>query len=336
MATVKAWIYTNAGYPETLQFQDIDAPPKPATNHILVQVKAAALNPVDVQMMNLPINSIPGLNGPKIVGRDFAGIVLDAAPGIGFVKGDEVMGLTMAIDGSGSLTEVAHIDIRSSAIVKKPENMSWNEAASLPLVWLTAYTAIERCAPYMQGINGQNKIVVLGGSSATGIYSVQLARKRGWKVLSTCSGRNAEFVRHLGANEVVDYTVSPDAVYSAVYAFKPDAVVDCVGGTDCIGLAKRYVTIVGDKILRSSVGGKFLYLISPRMVLRWLLGYIGLGNSYDCILFEMNNQWLQEATKLPSEDIVIDSVFQFGTANEAFKKLSTGRARGKVVIEIQS
>jgi NADPH:quinone reductase-like Zn-dependent oxidoreductase len=314
--------------------EDIEVAPKPGPNHLLVQVKAAALNPVDIQMMNLPIFSIPGLNGSKIVGKDFAGVVLDAAPGTGFNKGDEVMGLTMAIDGSGTLTKVAHIGVntKSSVVVKKPAGMSWNEAASLPLVWLTAYTAIEKCAPYIQD---DKRIAILGGSSATGIHMVQIARKRGWKVLSTCSGRNMDFVRQRGADEVIDYTTSLDAVSSAVSTFRPHAIIDCVGGTECIGLAKKYVTIVGDKTSRSSMGGSFLYLTSPRMVLRWVVGYLGLGNSYECIVLEPNKEWLQEATKLQSKDIIIDSVFQFDKVKKAFERLNTSRARGKVVVEVQ-
>lgn len=334
MTTIKAWVYTHAGYPDTLQFQDIQAPPQPAPGHILVQVKAAALNPVDVQMMNLPINSIPGLNGPKIVGKDFAGIILGAAPGTGFNRGDEVMGLTMALDGSGTLSEAAHIDVNRSVVIKKPQGLSWNEAASLPLVWLTAYTAIEKCAPFLPDPS-KGKIAILGGSSATGIYMVQLARKRGWTVLSTCSGRNVDFVREQGAHEVTDYTTSEDTVPRAVSAFGPDAIIDCVGGTDCIGLAKKYVTIVGDKTSRSSMGGSVLYLTSPRMVLRWLLGYLGISNSYECIILESNKEWLEKVTELRSEEITIDSVYQFDMVREAFEKLNTGRARGKIVINVQ-
>lgn len=334
MATVKSWIYTYAGYPETMRLEDTTVPPKPAPNHILVQVKAAALNPVDIQMMNLPINSVPGLNGTKIVGKDFAGIVLDAGNETKFSKGAEVMGVTMAMNGSGSLTEVAHIDTKSSAIIEKPTGMSWNEAASLPLVWLTAYTAIEKCAPFLEN-SSKKKIAILGSSSATGIYMVQLAKKRGWNVLGTCSGRNVDFVREQGANEVTDYTKSADAVPQSVSAFAPDAIIDCVGGTECIGLAKKYVTIVGDKTSRSSMGGSFLYLLYPRMVLRWLLGYFGVANSYDCIILETNEGWLEKATELQSKDIIIDSIFQFDKVKEAFEKLNTSRARGKVVVEVQ-
>ncbi|CAJ2504733.1 Uu.00g121270.m01.CDS01 [Anthostomella pinea] len=335
MSTAKAWIYTTPGYPQTLRLDETQVPAEPSPHHVLIHIKANALNPVDIQLMNLFINAVPGFRGPKIAGRDFSGVVLAAAPGTAFNKGDEVMGVTLGIDGSGALVEVAHLDTRSSCIVKKPSHMTWNQAASLPLVWLTAYTAIEKCAPFMKkSPAGENKIAILGGSSSTGIYSIWLARQRGWKVFTSCSGRNRDFVKQKGAEDVMDYTTSPDAVTSTVAGFKPDAIIDCVGGTECIGLAPQYVTIVGDKTSRASIGGSILYYSYPRMYMRWLLGYVGWGNSYECIILQTEKTWLEKAGELGDRDIVIDSVFEFGEVKDAFERLDTGRARGKVVVSM--
>ncbi len=334
---VKSWLYTTTAYPETLRLGKSTVPASPKPDHVFVQIRASSLNPVDIQLMNLPLNNLPTLNSPKIPARDFSGTILAAADGTCFSKGDEVMGITLTPDGAGGLTEVAQINAAKSCIIKKPSHMSWTQAASLPLVWLTARTSVERCVPYMKEPNpADNKLVVLGGSSSTGLYTVRIARERGWKVLSSCSPRNAEFVRGLGADELVDYTSSPDAVVNAVTAFKPDAIIDCVGGMECIGLAPQYVTIVGDKTSRSTIGGSLLYYTHPRMVLRWLLGRIGVMNSYECITLEPRTEWLEECTKLKGEDqIVIDSTFDFGRAKEAFERLNTGRARGKVVVELK-
>ena len=334
---VKSWLYSTTSYPETLKLGESTIPASPKPDHVFIQVEAASLNPVDIQLMNLPLNNLPTLNGPKIPARDFSGTILAAADGTGFSKGDEVMGITLSPDGAGGLTEVAHINAATSCIIPKPSHMSWTQAASLPLVWLTARTSIERCVPYTKEANPkENKLVVLGGSSSTGLYTVRIARERGWTVLSSCSSRNTDFVRGMGANETVDYTSSPEAVVDAVTAFKPNAIIDCVGGTECIGLAPQYVTIVGDKTSRSSMGGSFLYYTHPRMVLRWLLGRIGVGNSYECIVLEPRKEWLEECTKLRGEDqIIIDSVFDFGRAKEAFERLDTSRARGKVVVEMK-
>ncbi|KAI0017991.1 alcohol dehydrogenase [Xylariomycetidae sp. FL0641] len=336
MSKVKSWIYTKAGYPETLQLEETEVPSAPGPHHLLVQTKAAALNPVDIQLMNVFLNSLPGLNKPKIAGRDFAGVVLAAGSETsGFSKGDEVMGVTMAMDGSGTLTEAAHLDLRSTCVIKKPSHFTWTQAASLPLVWLTAYTSVEKCAPFLRKpAADENRVAVLGGSSATGMFTVWLARRRGWTVLASCSGRNAEFVKKRGAHEVVDYTTAPDAVRRAAERFKPDAIIDCVGGTECIGLAPRYVTIVGDKTSRATMGGPVLYYVFPRMYLRWLAGYLGLGNSYECIILQQEKEWLEQARELQDSDVVIDSKFGFEQAKEAFERLNTGRARGKVVVEL--
>ena len=335
---VRSWVYTAAGYPQTLTLSTIDVPSTPASSSVRIQVHASALNPVDIQLMNLPFNSLPYLNGPKVPARDFSGIILAAGSDTNFEKGDEVFGISMAMNGTGFLTEVAHIDTKGRCcIIKKPKHLSWQQAASLPLVYLTARTSIERCKPFLKAsTSSENKIVVLGGSSSTGIYTVQIAKSLGWTILSSCSGRNTEFVKGLGATEVVDYTTSPTAVVDAIKKFSPGAIIDCVGGTEAIGLAPQYVTIVGDKISRSSMGGSALYLTHPRMVLRWLLGYMGIAKSYECIILEAKKEWLEETTKLdPQKDVIIDSTFDFGRAKEAFERLNTSRARGKVVVEIE-
>jgi reticulon-4-interacting protein 1, mitochondrial len=330
---VKSWIHTVAGYPGTLQQSTTEVPSIPSSGHILVKVHAAALNPVDIQLMNIPLNSLPLLNKPKIAGRDFSGIVLAAAPDTAFSNGDEVLGLTMDIGNSGTLTEAAHIKVAAGAVIKKPNSLDRTKAASLPLVYLTARTIIERCKTSMNG-NG-NKLVVLGGSSATGIYTIQIAKKMGWTVLASCSGKNVDFVKSQGATEVIDYTTSPNAVVHAVKSFKPSAIADCVGGTDCIGLAPKFVTIVGDKTSRATMGGSILYWMNPRMTLRWLMGYLGFGNLYECISLDAKAEWLEEVTKLdPEKDVIVDSVFQFDKVKEAFERLDTGRARGKVVVEV--
>lgn len=162
---------------------------------------------------------------------------------------------------------------------------------------------------------------------------VRLASQRGWEVLTTCSSRNTEFVKSMGATSVVDYNT--DDVAQVVRDFGPAAIIDCVGGTSCIGLAKRYVTIVGDKTGRDSMGGAAIYLWNPKMVIRSLLGKIGLGESYyDCVNLEFRKEWLEETLDLDRSKIIIDSTWGFDQVKEAFAKLNTGRARGKVVVKV--
>lgn len=334
---VKAWIHTKAGYPETLQFKDVSVPAKPAAHHVLVKIHASSINPVDIQLMNLPLFNLPYLSGQKLLARDFSGVVLATSPEVSdYQKGDAICGVIPDFMGnSGSLMEVSHIDTRLACMIKKPAQFSHVQAASLPLVFLTARTSISKVEPDLtKSPASANRLVILGGSSSTGIYSVKLAKKRGWTVLSSCSHRNTDFVKSLGADEIVDYTTSSNAVVDAVKKFKPDAIIDCVGGTETIGLAKHYVTIVGDKTSRSSMGGAALYLTNPWMLLRYYMGSFGLVPRYECINLEGRKDWLEELNSFGAEDAVVDTVFSFDKTKEAFEKMNTGRCRGKVVIEV--
>jgi len=329
MPEYKAWTYTHPGYPDCLSETKQPLPEQLKPTELEIHIKSAALNPVDIQLMNVSLWNI--LSRPKGVGCDFAGVVIKAGPEAGFKEGDEVFGLHMSQGKPGTVADVLIVDTATAPVLKKPSNWSWNQAAALPLVWLTAKTSIAAVEPYM---TGSKVIAVLGGSSATGMYTVYLAKKRGWKVVTSCSGRNAEFVKSMGADEIIDYT--NESVPEKVKAAGPDAIIDCVGGTECLGIAKRYVTIVGDKTSRLTMGGPATYLWTPRMVYRWLMGRLGWGEVYDCLMLEGRKDYLQEATELSLDKIVIDSTFKFDQLKEALERLNTGRARGKVIVEVDS
>ncbi|KEQ80322.1 GroES-like protein [Aureobasidium pullulans EXF-150] len=309
-SAVKAWTFTHEGYPHAIHKSALPAPFRPSATELHVRVKAAALNPVDIQLMNLPIwKYLPKFFAPleKGIAEDFSGIVESAGKDSGYEVGDEVFGITFTLTG-GTLQNVAIVNTKSSIVVKKPQDMSWEQAAALPLVWLTARTAISNVELFIQS---NSRLAVLGGSSGVGMYVLQLAAQRGWEVLSTCSSRNAEFVKSMGATRVVDYNTSD--VTQAVGEFEPSAIIDCVGGTSCIGLANRYVTI---------------------MVVRTLLGKIGVGKSYACVNLKFQKEWLEETLSLDREKIIIDSTWEFDQAKEAFAKLNTGRATGKVIVRV--
>ncbi|THY64778.1 GroES-like protein [Aureobasidium pullulans] len=330
-SAVKAWTFTHEGYPHAIHKSALPAPFRPSATELHVRVKAAALNPVDIQLMNLPIwKYLPKSFAPleKGIAEDFSGIVESAGKDSGYEVGDEVFGIIFTLTG-GTLQNVAIVNTKSSIVVKKPQDMSWEQAAALPLVWLTARTAISNVELFIQS---NSRLAVLGGSSGVGMYVLQLAAQRGWEVLSTCSSRNAEFVKSMGATRVVDYNTSD--VPQAVGEFEPSAIIDCVGGTSCIGLANRYVTIVGDKTGRDSMGGAATYLWNPQMVVRTLLGKIGVGKSYACVNLKFQKEWLEETLSLDREKIIIDSTWEFDQAKEAFAKLNTGRATGKVIVRV--
>lgn len=338
----RAWTYTN-GYPHSLSLNTYQISSENGSN-LLVKIHACAVNPVDIQMMNTPI-IWKYSKGPKGAVCDFSGTIV--SPGkSAFKPGDEVMGLTLAPFArptAGALSEYAELDPSASVIVKKPTAWSFEKAAAISLVWLTAVVCVDSVAPFVEKTPSK-RVAILGGSSATGIYSIILARKRGWKVVSTSSGKNKDFILNdLKADAHVDYTTQN--VREGVAAFQPDAVIDCVGGTECIGLpsSKRYITIVGDKTGRTTLGGPFTYfdykhpIVAATQWLRWAKGRVGLGESYDVVMLAPEKDALEQATStLSEEDILIDSVFSFEDAQKAFERLNTGRAKGKVVIRVAS
>lgn len=331
---VDAWTFTHGGYPEALQQTTLppdNEPLKPS--EIRVKTCAASINPVDAQLMGFPLwRYLPSFVIPseKGVAEDFSGIVQESGADSGFKPGDEVLGICPFFPG-GSLQQTMRLDTKKgSVVIPKPADWSWEQAAALPLVWLTARTTIAGVERHVK--NG--RVAVLGGSSATGMYAVHLAERRGWTVAASCSGRNADFVRGMGATEIVDYTT--ESVPGRLREFAPDVIIDCVGGTECLGIANRYVTIVGDKTNRFTMGGANTYLWNPQMVLRALIGRTGFGPSYSCVNLVFKYPFLEEILSLPKEKIIIDSTFGFDQVRQAFDRLNTGRTRGKVIVRIST
>ncbi|KAI5364694.1 putative GroES-like superfamily, polyketide synthase, enoylreductase domain-containing protein [Septoria linicola] len=348
--TAKAWTYTN-GYPATLKQDTIQLPSQDEVKNeqsFIVKIAACALNPVDIQTQNLPNWNIPftprNYNTPKGTVMDFSGTVVEGGKSQ-FKAGDEIFGMALKpyAPAGGSLGEYAKFDVATTPAVKKPENWSFEKAAAISLVWLTAKACVEKVADWVEKTPSK-RVAVLGGSSSVGIYTILLAKRRGWKVVATSSGKNKDFVlSDLKADEHVDYT-SQD-VRQGIATFKPDAVIDCVGGTECIGLpsSKRYISIVGDKTGRTVMGGPYTYydflhpITAATQWIRWAKGEYGMGESYDVVILSPKSEWLEDAKKtLTADDIHIDSVHAFEDAKKAFERLNTGRAKGKVVIQVSS
>lgn len=386
MSSFKKWTFTTGGFPQCLH-QTTATPPAASDlkpTQIQVRTKAFAINPVDVQAMNLyktspspypwPLSLVLGGGASSSSSSehetccDFSGTITHVGSGDGgsdttggFTPGDQVFGFTMApMNGLGTAGELLTFDTASPsvAITKKPSNWDHTHAAAIPLVWLTARTSIEAVSAYVEGQRQQQGgkddkwLVVLGGSSSTDMYTVRIAKSRGWRVLATCSSRNVEFVKNqLRADEVIDYTAVPSSssLPAEILRKLQDplqqsgrhggvVIVDCVGGTECLDHPElgpkitRYVTIVGDKTDRASLGGPAIYANYPRMMARWALGKVGLGVSYDCVILEARKEWLDEAGQtLGRDEIVVDSTFRFDELPKALQKMVEGKVRGKLV-----
>ncbi|KAK4057603.1 hypothetical protein OIO90_001248 [Microbotryomycetes sp. JL221] len=356
----KSWSRTSPGEP----FKQVDVtapgPEQLGPHEMLVENRAAALNPVDTQLSNMGLFKLSSLAHPKGVAADFAGVVLAVGKQVsGFKQGDHVFGMqfqAMPKPAYGALSQVMIVDTKTSQVVIKPQHLSWQQAASLPLVWQTAATLLAEPNTILPPNIATPTIVVLGGSSSVGMHVVQIAKsKLGAKVVATCSSRNSEFVKaDLGADIVIDYT--SEDILSRLLDLRPDegytCIIDCVGGTELLSslnqlLIKRtqefpqggcYLTIVGDKTDRSVLGGATIYMWHPWMLLRYYKGRFGFGPRYACIDLERRTTFLEDAIQLTKQGnfkIAIDSVFGFDDVLKAFDKLNSGRARGKVIVNIK-
>ncbi|CAF3132322.1 unnamed protein product [Rotaria sp. Silwood2] len=348
----KVWIYYEQGsITQTLQQTVIPINTQLEPNEVIVEIKAVAINPVDIQLGNISqwiANWLlaSGMNKAKIPGADFSGIIYKIGCNVTKYKiGDEVFGLNLSITGNGCLSQYIKLSENMSSMTHKPVNLSHIEAAAMPLVFLTAYTALHDWGGFIDDHTNNQKILILGASGGVGHIACQIARAMNKYIVGTCSTQNIEFVKEIGANEVIDYTKNNVVVASKQYG-PYDIILDCVGGIEFIPYLNSdflksnqsiYVTIVGDKTSRKILGGAASYLFSPTMILRSLKSIIGLGPRYYCINLSSKEENINQMFYMLNKSTVkpvIDSVFAFSNhVKQAYERLDTSRVKGKVVID---
>jgi NADPH:quinone reductase-like Zn-dependent oxidoreductase len=212
---------------------------EPGPNDLLIKIHAAAINPVDIQLWGNPVIGWLAGKKEKGIGRDYSGEVV--AIGEELQKsgkwniGDEVCGLCNRATAEGTFSQYLSV-APGEPIAKKPTSLSHQEAAAIPLVVLTAFACLDWLPGESQSPNEKRRVVVSGASGGVGIWCVQLAKKLyGCHVIGICSRRNADFVKELGADEVIDYgnqDVAKTLLDGRPGRKKYDLYIDCVGGTD--------------------------------------------------------------------------------------------------------
>jgi len=196
--------------------------PEPAIRkkHVLVQVKAVSVNPVDWKTRRGDLKILLGSRFPMIIGSDYSGIVTEVGPGVDSLKvGDRVYGAVSAFTRkSGALAEIALV--HQKAVRMMPDWLSFEEAASLTIAALTATNGLRRC-----GVKEGTKLLINGATGGVGHFGVQAAKAMGAHVIATCSNGNFELARELGSDEVYDY--SDDRLFQQGKQF--DAIFDAWG-----------------------------------------------------------------------------------------------------------
>src|SRR6266496_1058551 len=326
---MKAVVYTRFGSPDVLEIRDIKKP-VPNDDQVLIKVRAAAVNPLDWHFIRgtpyIMRAMMVGLRKPKDprLGVDYAGTVEAVGKNVTqFKPGDEVFG-----NKSGAFAE--YLCARADrAIALKPANMTFEQAAGVPVAGLTALQGLRDKGHVQAG----QKVLINGASGGVGTFAVQIAKTFGANVTGVCSGRNVDLVRSLGADHVIDYTKEDFTKGSERY----DVILDNVGTQPLSGF-RRVLKPNGICVMIGGGGpneGKWVgpmarpikaMLISP-FISQKMGMMMAQGNKDDLNIL---------ADLMQSEKVkpVIDRTYRLDQVAEAMRYLEQGHARGKVVITV--
>ncbi len=302
-------------------FVDEYAVPDIGPHDVLVEVHASSVNPKDWKLntnFNRLIPRVAGPLRPLILGDDLAGIVRKAGRKVtGIEVGERVYGMDMNIR-TGAIAEYACIAARR--IARMPENLTFEEAAAVPLAGLTALQCLQ-----IARVAAGSRVLVIGASGGVGTFAVQIARALGAEVTGVCSERNAKLVRELGAAQVIDYhrerylerEDSFDAVIDAVsfYSLGECASLLRDGGyyVSTMGYGASLVKLARDQLRPDGKHARFVKVDANTRDLDTLREFIGRG----------------------AVRVVIDSVYDMDDVAAAYAKSRAGHSVGKLVIRIR-
>jgi NADPH:quinone reductase-like Zn-dependent oxidoreductase len=324
---LKAIVYTRYGPPEVLQLKEVEKP-TPKEDEVLVKVHAASVNAYDWHLLSADIFLVRlmggGLLKPKntILGADIAGQVEAVGRNVKqFQPGDEVFG-DIAGCGNGGFAEYASAP--ENALVLKPTNLSFEEAAAVPMAAVTALQGVRDQGKIQPG----QKVLINGASGGVGTFAVQIAKSFGAEVTAVCSTRNLNMARSIGADHVIDYTQEDFTQNGQQY----DLIL-AVNGYHPISAYKRALAPKGIYVM---AGGKPAQIFQAMLLGPWMsktggkkMGNVSAKPSQKDLVFIKG---LIEAGKVVP---VIDKRYPLSEAAEALRYLGKGHARGKVVITVE-
>lgn len=312
---MKAAQYNRYGGPEVIEINDNALKPTPGSGQVLVEVHAASLNPFDYKLRLGYMKEMIPLKFPFTIGGDFSGVVMNLGKNVSEFKiGDKVYGQALVLTGaSGAIAEFATSNVGNCAL--KPKNADFIQAASLPLVGASAIQALEEHIK----LKRDQKILIHGGAGGIGHISVQLAKYLGAYVATTVSVDDMEFVKNLGADEVIDYKTQK--FEEMLHDF--DAVFDTVGGETAEN---------SFKVLRK--GGIIVSMLgAPNPELAQKQNVTAIGQNTKITSERLNR--LTELVDNGDIKVHIDKVFSLNQTREAFEYFEKSHPRGKVVVKIK-
>lgn len=315
MEKMRAIVYYKKNYPDKLVYCEVDKP-VPNDNEVLIKVHAVSLNAADYRSMKMGI--IPK---NKIFGADIAGRIETAGKNVSIFKpGDEVMG-DLASFGFGGLAE--YVTAPERALIIKPELVSFEDAATLPMAAMTAIQALRDKA----GVQKGQKVLIVGSSGGVGTFSIQLAKYFGAEVTGVCSSKNVQQALSLGADYVIDYTKEKFT--------EKDKKYDIILGINGNYPLKAYMKTLASNGIYVMVGGS-LSQIFKSLVFGRLLSFG--SRKMKSLAAKANKTDLELLAKLLEKGIikpVIDQSYPLEMTAAAMNYLKQGHSTGKVVINIE-
>jgi NADPH:quinone reductase-like Zn-dependent oxidoreductase len=328
---MKAIVYDQYGPPDVLQFEEVE-PPVPADDQVLIRVRASSVNPYDWHFIRgtpVFIRLFTGLRAPKSrrLGADVAGVVQATGPSVTqFKVGDAVFGTAQ-----GSFAEYAFAS--PSTLALKPENLSWEQAASVPIAGITALQGLRDKGRVRAG----QHVLINGASGGVGTFAVQIAKSFQACVTAVCSTRNIELVLSLGADHVIDYTREDFAREAGRRGSQSyDVLFDLVGNrstSECLRVLHPqgiYIGCGGGSPTRRS--SELLFSILSSLVRapftsQKMPGFLAKVNTAD---LDVLAGLLSTGNVTP----VLDRTYSLADTAEAIRYIEQGHVRGKVVLTV--
>jgi NADPH:quinone reductase-like Zn-dependent oxidoreductase len=324
---MKAAIYTSYGPPDVVRIREVEKP-VPKADEVLIKVRAASVNPLDWRLMKGEPSILRlffGLRKPRFgrPGVDVAGEVEAVGRNVTqFKPGDAVFG-----DCRGAFAE--YVCTAESKLAMKPDNVAFEQAASVDVAGLTALQGLRNHGKIRPG----SKVLINGAAGGVGTFAVQIAKSFGADVTGVCSTRNIDMVRSIGADEVIDYTQNDFTTSNQRY----DLILDCVGNHS-FSACRRILNPDGRFVLVGaphdlSVIGLLAVPIKALLlsvfVSQKAVMFIAKSNQDDLAL-------LGELIATAKLEPVIDRRYTLSEVPEALRYLEEGHARGKVLITLET
>ncbi len=319
---MKAIVCTKYGPPDVLQLKEVEKP-APRDNEILIKVYASTVTSGDVRLRSftwapwfwLPGRIMYGLTKPRksIPGNELAGEIDAVGKDVTrFRKGDQIFGITWETSFGGANAE--YICLPENEVTIKPTNMTYEEAAAVPIGGLTALVLLRK-----GNIQSGQKVLILGASGSVGTFAVQLARYFGAEVTGVCSTTNIEMVKSLGAHKVIDYTKNDFTRSGQTYDIIFDAVIKTSYSHCKNSLTPRGVFITVDWPLLQAL---WTSLVGSQKVV------FGIANRIEDLAF------LRELIEAGKIKAVIDRTYPLEQIVEAHRYVDKGHKKGNVVITV--